>query len=232
MHILLFDIDGTLINTDGAGRQALNEAMQEAFGTVSDQQVPISGRTDRGIARDMFQLHGVEETARHWELFREAYLRGLRRNLQPNRGRILPGVRELLEHVAARQDVLLGLLTGNVAEGARIKLEHFGLWEHFPHRENLAGFGDSHYDRNAVAAEAFARARHKAPGVDASRVWVIGDTPLDVACARAIGARAAAVATGLHGAEELAATSPDILFGDLSDFVDVAIRLLGENGNA
>jgi phosphoglycolate phosphatase-like HAD superfamily hydrolase len=111
-------------------------------------------------------------------------------------------------------NVAVGLLTGNVRDGARTKLGHFGLYEHF----QFGGFGDHHFDRDDVARDALA-AVHACVGshCTADRIWVIGDTPLDVRCARAIGARVAAVATGLHSCEQLAASEPDLLFDDLSD---------------
>jgi phosphoglycolate phosphatase-like HAD superfamily hydrolase len=113
-----------------------------------------------------------------------------------------------------RDDVVLGLLTGNVRAGARVKLSHFRLYDYFP----FGGFGDDHFDRDDVAREALAEVQRRFDGaIRPERIWVIGDTPLDVRCARAIGARAVAVATGWHTAEELDQHRPDLLLADLAD---------------
>ena len=215
MHICLFDIDGTLIHTRGAGTAALREALQTEFG-VDDptDQVPIHGRTDRGITRDLFRFHGIDDLPEHWERFREAYLRVLPGSLAARAGTVLPGIVSLLDLLAARDDVAIGLLTGNTREGARIKLAHFGLDQYF----DFGGFGDNHLERDDVARDALAtaQARLSAP-VGLDRVWVIGDTPTDVSCGRAIAARTIAVATGNHTWDELAAASPDHLASDFSD---------------
>ena len=124
------------------------------------------------------------------------------------------GVGELLVALQARSDVVLGLLTGNIRVGAKTKLGHFGLWEYF----TCGGFGDEHFDRDDVARMALAEVRtHTGREVDPSDIWVIGDTPLDVQCARAIGAKVIAVATGWHPVAELEACNPDHVFGDLSE---------------
>src|SRR5262249_19131903 len=142
------------------------------------------------------------------------YLNLLPATLAEHQGRVLPGIATLLESLRGRDDVVLGLLTGNVRDGARLKLGHYGLYEHFV----CGGFGDEHFDRDDVAREALAAGRRRLNGsVDLARTWVIGDTPLDVRCARCIGARAVAVGTGWHSLDELAATAPDLLVADLTD---------------
>ena len=134
--------------------------------------------------------------------------------MQSHQGRVLPGIAALLTTLRARDDVLIGLLTGNVQEGARVKLGFFGLYDYF----TCGGFGDLHLDRDDVAREAVNNVRQQLNGsLLRERVWVIGDTPLDVRCARAIGARVVAVATGWHTPEELATHAPDLLLPDLSD---------------
>jgi phosphoglycolate phosphatase-like HAD superfamily hydrolase len=141
-------------------------------------------------------------------------LRHLPEHLSARDGLILPGVAELLEALAARDDVLLGLLTGNFREGARLKLGHYSLFHHF----ELGGFGDNHHDRDDVAREAIEHVHARLDGsVDLERVWVIGDTPADVRCGRAVGAKIVAVATGTYAHEDLAATDPDHLFEDFED---------------
>jgi phosphoglycolate phosphatase-like HAD superfamily hydrolase len=215
MHVCLFDIDGTLIASGGAGKTAIEMALASEFGIRQPiERLLLSGRTDRAIVRDLFRMHALEESSANWRRLRDGYLRHLPACLSSHQGRVLPGVAALLESLRGRGGVVLGLLTGNIRDGARLKLGHYGLFHHFA----FGGFGDEHFDRDDVAREALTelRCRH-GDCVPPERVWVVGDTPLDVRCARAIGARAVAVATGWHPTEELAAAEPDLLLADLSD---------------
>lgn len=183
--------------------------------------VPYSGRTDRAISRDLLTVHGLEPTFENQSRLQDAYLSHLPKTLRSHGGIVCPGIPELLRRLRCREGVLLGLLTGNVRAGAIRKLEHFGLWEYFA----CGGFGDQHFDRDDVARAALTEARtHLGREIDPSDVWVIGDTPLDVKCARAIGAKAVAVATGWHPLEELASHSPDFALNDLSN-PDELLRL-------
>lgn len=210
--VFLFDIDGTLIKTGGAGGDALMEAFSETFGIAKPQEVPFSGRTDRGIAQQLFQLHGVEDTQENWELLRQEYLRRLAVYLPQRVGEVLPGVAELLGALSSHSQVSIGLLTGNTREGARMKLEYYALMQHFA----FGGYGDIHVNRDGVAWEALDAYRVHANGQSRdSQVWVVGDTPLDVQCARTIGARVLAVATGWHSRARLEQTNPDLLLDDL-----------------
>lgn len=215
MFVLLFDIDGTLLSTGGAGQRAMERALRTAFGiTRPTVGISAAGRTDRAITRDLFAFHGVEETPDAWETFTQTYLGHLAEVLPQLPGQILPGVRELLESLAARDDVVLGLLTGNLQRGADLKLQHYGLQGYFVG----GGFGDHHHNRDDVARAARHSIEVEFGGpIDESRLWVIGDTPHDVQCGRAIGARVAAVATGSFSLNELRHTNPDQLFADLSD---------------
>jgi phosphoglycolate phosphatase len=215
MYTCLFDIDGTLITSGGAGKAALEGALSAEFGIAEPADgVSFSGRTDRAIVGDFFAHHGIAPTEPNWRRLLEAYLRLLPETLAGHPGRVLPGIAALMQTLADRDDVALGLLTGNVRDGARLKLSHYGLFDHFL----FGGFGDHHTDRNDVAHEALAAAKAHLNGrLHTDRVWVIGDTPLDIAAARAIGARAAAVLTGWHTPAELAAAEPDLLLEDLSD---------------
>lgn len=223
MRVFLFDIDGTLVSTGGAGKAALDEAFTTEFRIPQSHDVPLSGRTDRGIARNLFELHGLEDSEENWARFRAAYLRHLPQELPRRKGTVLPGVSAILNLLREREDVAIGLLTGNVPEGARIKLEHYGIYHHFA----FGGFGDRHGHRDDVAREALAAARaHVSRPLAEDRVWVIGDTPLDVSCARSIGARVVAVATGQFTSAELAGASPDVLLEDLSDTAVLVDRLL------
>ncbi len=215
MPIILFDIDGTLVRTGGAGKGAMEAALRDAFGVPEIRDVvPYSGRTDRAIARDLLAAHGIDPTPANQRALQEAYLAHLPETLRRHGGKVCPGVSELLAALRPQPGAVLGLLTGNTRAGAQRKLAHFGLWEHFA----VGGFGDEHLDRDDVARAAVAEVRsHLGRAVDPAEVWVIGDTPLDVRCARAIGARAVAVATGWHPFDELAGCGPDFLFNDLSD---------------
>ena len=214
MIACLFDIDGTLLASGGAGKAALESAFTEIFGIALRVHVPYSGRTDRAIARDLLSLHDVDPSMENWQKLLVGYLARLPDSLNNHQGRVLPGILALLQALQQHTDVALGLLTGNIRAGARVKLGHYGLYEHFA----FGGFGDLHFDRDDVAREALAAIHsHIGPHVLPERIWVIGDTPLDVQCARAIGAKVAAVATGNHSYDELLASSPELLVRDFSD---------------
>jgi phosphoglycolate phosphatase-like HAD superfamily hydrolase len=215
MPVLLFDIDGTLVRTGGAGKAAMEAALRQAFGVRQIRDVvPYSGRTDRAIARDLLRVHDLEPSPANEQRLREAYLAELPASLRSRGGTVCPGIASLLAELQGRANVVLGLLTGNVRAGAKHKLHHFGLWDFFA----CGGFGDEHLDRDDVARSALAAVQtHLGNPVHPSEVWVIGDTPLDVQCARAVGAHAVAVATGWHPLEELAASQPDWLLADLAN---------------
>jgi phosphoglycolate phosphatase-like HAD superfamily hydrolase len=216
MKICLFDIDGTLLSSGGAGKAAMEEALRAEFDLPEIRaKVNYSGRTDRAIVADLMRLHDIDETPASRGRFLAGYLHRLPEHLRNATGKgVLPGIKYLLEHLGGRDRVAVGLLTGNIREGARIKLGHYGLYHHF----SFGGFGDEHHDRDEVAREAWAVVRERfGPEVRLDNVWVIGDTPMDVRCARAIGARCLAVATGFHSVDELSATEPDLLLPDLSD---------------
>lgn len=213
MNVLLFDIDGTLIDAGGAGQAAMEAALAEQF-SVNRPVTGIStaGRTDRAIAMDLFRFHELEINDSHWSRYLASYFRLLPHSLQTRQGVILPGVVEVLEQLRKRDDVLLGLLTGNFAQGAQLKLAHYGLDHHF----QLGGFGDEYLDRDDVAREAFRIVRSRHTDVEPHHIWVIGDTPSDVRCGRAIGAKVLAVGTGMFSVSELEPHKPDMLLEDLS----------------
>jgi len=215
MLTILFDIDGTLVRTGGAGKAAMESALRSAFGIVELLDVvSYSGRTDFAIARDLLQAHGIEPSIANQYLLTETYLAALPHCLATYPGEICPGIPEVLAELAQKQDVLVGLLTGNVQVGAKKKRGHFGLWDHF----RIGGYGDQLHNRDDVARSAIVAANtHLKYEVDPNRVWVIGDTPHDVSCARAIGAKAIAVATGWHSWEELQLCQADLTLHDLAD---------------
>ncbi|MFP6612068.1 MAG: HAD hydrolase-like protein [Pirellulales bacterium] len=215
MKVCLFDIDGTLIRSGGAGQKAFKAALSAEFGIGQfNGGVAFSGRTDRAIVRDFFMLSGVSDSAEAWQRFETAYLRQLPLTLASSDGTVLPGVKSLLADLDRHAAVELGLLTGNTAAGAKLKLSYYGL-DHF---FRFGGYGDDVLNRDAVARSALNVARQRINDqLRLDDVFVIGDTPLDVRCARAIGARAVAVCTGFSTAEELRASEPDLLLDDLAD---------------
>jgi len=221
--VCLFDIDGTLLDSGGAGQHAMEQALLEAFAVTGPYtDIPAAGRTDKAITTDLFAHHALLPDEANWDRFLKAYLEHLPRSLRHKNGSTLPGVVHLLEELNHRQDVVLGLLTGNLKVGAMLKLKHFSIDHYF----RFGGYGDLHFDRDDVARLAYdAAARHLQQTLHPDRVWVIGDTPADVQCGRAIGARVLAVGTGIHPPEELATCRPDHLFTSLED-VDAVMRVL------
>ena len=218
MISLLFDIDGTLLRAGGAGMKAVHEALTELFGDVEESSLLVHGRTDHGIMTDVFAGIG-RDYLQHREDFDQLYWSKLPEVMEKSNGVLLPGVTQLLDHLAAEPDVALGILTGNARAAADIKLQFFGVERYF----SFGGYGDDHSDRNQVAALAVEEARLSlGDSFDSDRVWVIGDTVNDIVCARSIGANVIAVETGGGTREELLQAEPDVVFADLvncSDFL-------------
>ena len=200
-------------------------AFQELF-AVDDafHDIPLPGRTDAWILADAAAAHRVPHNSPRLERFPDVYLRHLAIELDkpgPKKG-IMPGVRELLDELARRRNVFLALLTGNYEAAARLKLEHFDLWRYFV----CGAFGDAAPDRNGLLPKAVARiAACGGPSIRAADAILIGDTPLDVACAAAAGARSLAVATGNYSVDDLRASGADVVMQDLSDTTEV-LRVL------
>lgn len=226
--LLLFDIDGTLLDTNGAGAGALLDAAEFVFGVRRNDLPPLdlAGATDGGVIRKLFEDARHEFGEEKAVAFRECYLQRLHERLQHPKfsGRLLDGVAGLLSHLQGANGFATGLLTGNLRRGARIKLERFGIAHHFAD----GGFGDDAEHRNdlgpiAVRRMERAMARTFAP----AQVIVIGDTPKDVACANAMGARCLAVATGKFGRESLESFGPWIVLDDLAD-INGVLGLLSE----
>jgi phosphoglycolate phosphatase len=213
--LLLWDIDGTLITSGGAGVRALRPPLLEFFGvTATLDDIDFAGRTDRHIFRQIFVRYGIPDTDENFNRYLDGYLANLSRELANPSAYILPGVSALLQAAAARADITQALLTGNVQRGARTKLSHHGLWDFFP----FGAFADDSEHRNDLGPHALRRAReHTGVEFSPDHVWVIGDTPHDIACGRVIGARTIGVATGSHSPETLAAHNPTAVFSDLSD---------------
>ena len=223
--LLLFDIDGTLITSGGAGDHSLRLAIKERFGIEEDfHGIEIAGRTDSGIARQVFAKHSLPGTPADTAALFDSYLAHLTILLPKKEGGLLPGILDLLDTLKARPDVVLGLLTGNLARGAELKLTHYGVWHYF----EFGAYADDHHDRNELGH--FARTRALAQhGIEfpPERIYILGDTPHDIACARAIGAKAVAIATGQYSHASLAEHSPDFLFDDLGDVPAVVAALAG-----
>ena len=213
MDLVLFDIDGTLVDTGGAGRRAIEVAARQLYGRPDlFDEVAFDGATDKAICRAA--LHKLERPFDDVEIDRllDAYVALLGPEVERTpRYRVFPGVEALVRSMA-RAGVLLGLGTGNIEAGARVKLERSGLNRFF----SFGGFGDDSEDRAALLRSGVRRAE-SILGHRARAPWVIGDTPKDFAAAHAIGARVVLVATGRYSLEELAACRPDLCVGTLED---------------
>ena len=220
--LLLWDIDGTLIASGGAGMKALKVALHQVFGIDGSlDDIDFAGRTDHWIMREVFRKFGLAATPENFARYFDGYVAALPAALANPHARVLPGVREVLQAAAAHGNIAQGLLTGNMRRGAQVKLAHHGLWEHFP----FGAFADDSEHRNDLGPHALRRAKER-HGVEfsAANVWVIGDTPHDIACGKIIGARTLAVATGGYPLDELSAHNPTIALDDLADTADV-VRL-------
>jgi phosphoglycolate phosphatase-like HAD superfamily hydrolase len=212
-RIVLFDIDGTLITSGRAGARGMDAAFLALHGVTNALKgVSLAGRTDHAIVSDVLRAIGHEPTPEAVRTLRDAYLEHLPREMaipHPD-NRVLPGVHTVLDALAARDDMAVGLLTGNFERGAAIKLGHFDLWRRFA----FGAFGDDHVNRRDLVPIALAAARAGAD-VPASQVIVIGDTPLDIDCARHHGVGCAAVATGMFSRDDLA--DADLVLDTLED---------------
>lgn len=221
--LLLWDIDGTLIASGGAGMRALQVALRTVFGLEGSlDDIDFGGRTDTWIMREVFHKFDLPVTPENFARYFEGYVAALPGELANPHARVLPGIREILRAAAAHGDFAQGLLTGNMRRGAQLKLAHHGLWEHFP----FGAFADDSEHRNELGPHAVRRAleRH---GVEfsAANVWIIGDTPHDIACGKVIGARTLSVATGGYSLDQLRTHSPTVVLEDLKDTAAV-LKLL------
>ncbi|MEO8045140.1 MAG: HAD family hydrolase [Spartobacteria bacterium] len=223
-RLLLFDIDGTLIDSGGAGIQSLKDVLHQQFGIADDLRgIEIAGKTDTGIVHQILRKQKIAVDAEKTTAFLDLYLEFLARELPQRKGTILPGVQELLLRLRERPKNVLGLLTGNLERGAKLKLSHYGLWDFF----EFGAFADDHHERNELGPFAQRRARERhAIDFASAEIDVIGDTPHDIACGKAIGARTIAVATGSFTREQLAEHEPDKMVDDFSD-VGAVIETLG-----
>lgn len=203
--VLLWDIDGTLLTTGRAGIPAFEDAVREVLGLEVDLRgLPTAGLTDRTIAREILVSLGLPSDTAIEHAILDVYTRQLPERLRQGRGTVMPGVVEVLDYLSPLDTVVIALLTGNMRAGAAAKLEWCGLSHYFA----TGAFADDSLDRGEIAAAALARVTDVAGPLDLDRVYVIGDTPHDIACGHAVGARTIGVATGSYRMEELAACQP------------------------
>ena len=215
IRLVLFDIDGTLVHTGGAGTAAFTKTFARHFNLHhGTERMKFAGRTDVSLVREFFRIHNVTATPEHFRQFFEHYVFWLQHILEVNGGEMCRGVREFIRDLQALpQPPVLGLLTGNIRLGAEIKLRHFGLWEIF----QFGGFADDHEDRDHIAAAALERGRRVlGKNLQPQEIVVIGDTPFDVRCGKFIGAKTLAVATGGAKLEELKKHAADWTVADLT----------------
>ncbi len=208
VRVVLFDIDGTLIQSGGAGMKAFERTASSAFNAPNGTKtLQFAGRTDRSIVRGFFEANRIQPHAANFQRFFDHYVFWLDHLLPRLSGRRVPGITRLMTNLRALSEPpLLGLLTGNIRLGAEIKLRHFGLWEPF----QLGAFGDNHEDRDTLAEIAYQRSCERLNRqLHGNEILVIGDTLLDIQCARKIEARVLAIASGAFSLEQLRAANPD-----------------------
>jgi len=214
VRLVLFDIDGTLVHTGGAGIKAFSKVFSTEFGAHDGvERIKFAGRTDVSLVREFFGFHGIPASSENFERFFDRYVYWLDYILTHSQSSECPGVRALITELQALPEPpLLGLLTGNIRLGAEIKLRHFNLWDAF----ETGGFADDHEDRDKIAGVAKLRgSRVLGRELRGEEIVVIGDTPLDIRCGRAIGAKVLAVATGGARFHELELHRPDWVVEDL-----------------
>jgi phosphoglycolate phosphatase len=214
IRLVLFDIDGTLIRTHGAGVEAFARTLASVFGVHSGaERVRFGGRTDLSLVRELFALSNIHASAENFRRFFDAYVHCLDELMRGCKGEICPGVTEFIRDLERLSPApLIGLLTGNIRLGAEIKLRHFKLWDVF----HTGGFADDHEDRDQIAVVARERGnRALNEKLRGDQILVVGDTAHDIRCARAIGAKVLAVATGGHTLAELKKHAPDWMVKDL-----------------
>jgi len=231
-HLVLWDIDGTLVQAGEVGRDIFTEAFQAVLGRAPDQvtarALTMAGRTDPEIALEFLTAHEIAEGASHLPAFSEALVTALaaKAAVIRERGRALPGAREALVALGRTEGVVQSLLTGNLEPNALLKLASFELDGHLDFE--VGGFGSDHHHRPSLVEVARAKAERKyGTSFPGTATVLVGDTPLDVAAGRAGGARVVAVATGPYRAGELRSTEADVVLDDLRDTEAALAAILG-----
>jgi phosphoglycolate phosphatase len=225
--LLLFDIDGTLLRAENATRDAVNQTFRELFNVNQKfNDLAISAWTDIGFFRDAaIQVLGRPFNAEEYAVFIRAYIARLPGCLQCCKFYLMPGIAELLEHLVARDDILLGLETGNIEPAARLKLKRGGINEYF----QFGGFGEDSDDRSRIIRAGIERGCRRHGGdMEPQNIFIIGDTPMDIRAGKKAGAVTVAVGTGILPWEDVLAEGPAHAFKDLSD-VGAFLRCIGEN---
>lgn len=228
MRVVLFDIDGTILRSGGVGRIAMERALTKVFGSAGNSEYHYDGKTDRQIVRDLMRLEGLSDAEIDAQMddLLVAYLEGLRSELASgNRTvHVYPGVRELLDELEQQETVVLGLLTGNIEQGAHAKLGAAGI---DVSRFRINAFGSDKEERPELPAVAQRRAREiLGADVAGNRLIVIGDTPADIRCGESIGARAIGVATGRYTVDQLQSHGAYAVFETLADTAAVMERIM------
>ena len=228
LHLLLFDIDGTLIRSAGAGKKAMERSFETIYGVQEGlRDIPMMGRTDPSILDEAIRSHHLDESNHKKAQFRNLYFKLLEDEIKIDRPgkKVCTGVHSLLQNLEQREDTILGLLTGNWRQSGLIKLHHFGIDGFF----KIGAFADDSPIRNELPPIAVGRAEKlKGKSISQDYVFVIGDTPLDIQCARPSGVKTVAVATGMHTVDQLAEEKPNFLFNDFGDNDDF-IRMIFQN---
>ena len=217
--LYLFDIDGTLVDTGGAGMTALREATAMVFGDQGPE-LDLAGSTDLGLIANIHAHFGIEPTSENIDAYFGIYHKRPEWNLTHGGfpGRVIEGAPALLDHLHKRGWTTIGLLTGNTMQGAATKVRHFGLADYFP----FGAYGCDHADRNRLGPVALERAMtHSGRSFEPQEIWIIGDTPKDIACAHAFGARCLAVATGAFSRDALQAHGADLVVNSLDEALDL-----------
>ena len=219
---LLFDIDGTLLKCNGAGRSSLTKATRETFGTVGNMyKVDFQGKTDPIILKESLSTMGIDnlDIQQKTEQLKSRYFKYLKDDLRTHDPILLPGIKEILSKLKNNKNVILGLLTGNFNESAMIKLEHFSLNDYFA----FGAYGDDGEHRNQLPHVAKQRIINSTGlDIDFKDMIIIGDTVHDISCAKSVGAVSVSVGTGWCPTEDLLENSPDYFFPDLTNFNEFA----------
>ena len=226
IRLVLFDIDGTLVRTSGAGVKAFAKVFATEFNAVDGfERLKFAGRTDVSLVREFFGVHDIPATPENFKRFFERYVFWLDHLMKQSKSMVCEGVWEFIRGLQSLPEPpLLGLLTGNIRLGAEIKLRHLHIWDVF----TTGAFADDHEERAEIAAIARDRAsRILRKELEGDEILVIGDTPLDILCARAIGAKVLAVATGTFNLHELRSYHPDLAAQNLGE-LDPREIVLGE----